>query len=98
MMFIVLITLLNSIGTEVSHKEFYATGIDKSEGWLKNELKENYWKFYYSDGSLNMEDYYQQNISINFWSIYYANGQIERDGNCVLGENNGWWTIIPKEI
>jgi len=49
------------------HKEHYATGTIKAEGWLKNGQKEGYWRFYHQNGKVSEQGEYKNNQRVKYW-------------------------------
>ncbi|WBX76897.1 hypothetical protein PG911_01155 [Tenacibaculum ovolyticum] len=80
-------------------KEYYNNNNLKTEGWLNNDLKINYWKFYYKNGQLKKEGNYKKNLSTKYWYFYRKNGTIEKEGHFVDGKKtNGGCFITIKDM
>lgn len=73
-------------------KTYYPNSQLKSEGWVKENHKTNYWYYYYSNGIKKAEGHYKWNEKTNFWSYYNENGKLIEEGNYKEGDKNGWWT------
>ena len=42
----------------------------KEEGWLLNDQKIAFWKFYYANGNLEKEGHFMANLETNYWCFY----------------------------
>ncbi|HMB63928.1 MAG TPA: hypothetical protein VKN36_12690 [Eudoraea sp.] len=72
------------------HKEFYASGVLKSQGWKDGNIKTGYWFFYRMDGSLEKEGHFL-NGKMNHWWIYYdEEGFVHHKCQLVAGKKNGF--------
>lgn len=73
------------------HRDFYPTGKLKSEGWLNNGAKVEYWKFYHSNGRLSEEGHYKNDRRIAYWKFYTPIGKPVQEGHYENGEKSDWW-------
>ena len=91
-----MITLVLFLGNpsdenRVYHKEYYVSGIMKSEGWLNNGVKTAFWKFYYPNGKLSEKGNYENNRRVSYWRFYTEDGKPLKEGHYQNGEMNDWW-------
>jgi antitoxin component YwqK of YwqJK toxin-antitoxin module len=57
-------------------KNYYANGVLKSEGWIENNEKTDYWLYYYPNGIKKQEGHYKNNEKCKWWIFYDAKGTI----------------------
>lgn len=62
-----------------------------SEGWMQNEKKENFWKFYYPNGKLKSEGHFTNNIKHEYWTHYAKSGNKISEGHMSVGLKTNWW-------
>jgi antitoxin component YwqK of YwqJK toxin-antitoxin module len=75
------------------HKTYYYNGNIKEEGWLKNNVKVDYWKFYYENGTLKKEGHFKNNLPEEYWHFYRKNAQKEKEGHFIKGKKCKWWAF-----
>ena len=68
----------------------------KAEGWLKNDLKMGYWKYYHRNGKISEQGAYHSNKREKYWYFYDRNGKVEKEGHYVGGKNTNWWLFYDK--
>jgi len=93
-MLIILFTSIyshSSIGQKAYHKEYYANGNLKSEGWLINGNKIDYWKFYHTNGNISEKGHYKNNIRVKYWYFYNTNTKPKLEGHYKDGKMTDWW-------
>ena len=69
-----LFSFLQVLGQKTYFKNYYPNGKLKSEGWLNQNQKEEYWFFYNENGSKKEEGHYKNNQKVNWW-VYYDEKQ-----------------------
>ena len=63
----------------------------KVGGWIKNNQKNGYWKFYYENGNVEKEGRYSTNKPIKYWYFYTQNGFKKSEGHFTKGNKANWW-------
>ena len=86
-----LVFSLIGYGQKNYQKNYFNTGILKSEGWIKNGEKTNYWKFYYENRSLKKEGHYANDNETKYWYFYHLNGIKKTEGHYSEGKKYKWW-------
>lgn len=93
--FNVLILGLNR-GDKVYIKEFYLNKRLKSEGWMQNNKKQDYWFFYNENGAKKEEGHFENDKKTSWWISYNSKNKIVKkceykndklDGFSVIYEN-----------
>jgi antitoxin component YwqK of YwqJK toxin-antitoxin module len=83
-------------GTKTYSKIYFENGNLKSEGWLYENQKIDYWFYYYENGNKKEEGHYDRNKKIKWWIFYDLNGNIQRkaefknnmqEGLCLVYKN-----------
>ncbi len=91
---IVFVTLIFNNDQDVNKiyiKEYYETGVLKSEGWEQNGLKEDYWIYYNSNKTVSQKGHYLRGKANQYWFFYSKNGSLLKEGMFYKGIENGWW-------
>ncbi len=57
-------------------KNYFKNGNLKEEGWMTNDLKNDYWFYYYENGNKKEEGHYKSNRKEKWWIYYDKNGEI----------------------
>lgn len=78
-------------------RTFFASGEIKSEGWLKNGLKTNYWKNYYQNGKIASEGHYESNKKTKYWKFFNEDGLIVKEGHYAQGKKYKWWLFYDQD-
>jgi antitoxin component YwqK of YwqJK toxin-antitoxin module len=69
---LVLLLTITACAQKRFERTFYENGTIKSEGWLDNGTKVDFWKFYYPQGILKSSGAFTANgTKDKFWSYYY---------------------------
>lgn len=91
--FIVCIAFSALIGdeTKMYSKEYHNNGHLKSEGWVLNTKKINYWKFYHPSGAVSSEGHYKNNRPEAYWYFYNEDGKVTKEGHYKNGIVQDWW-------
>lgn len=77
-------------------KNYFDSGKIKSEGWLKNNQKTDYWFYYYENGNKKEEGHYTNNKKIKWWVFYDINQEIEKKCMFENDKMNGFCIIYSK--
>lgn len=73
------------------YKEFFPTGIVKSEGEIIGGKSNGHWKYYYDNGQLKAEGEEKNGMKEGFWKYYFKEGKIASEGNYLKGMEDGKW-------
>jgi antitoxin component YwqK of YwqJK toxin-antitoxin module len=57
-------------------KNYYPNRSIKSEGWIQNNQKTDYWFYYYPNGNKREEGHYRNNKKCKWWIFYNAKGEV----------------------
>lgn len=81
---------------KIYFKNYFENGNLKSEGWISQNQKVDYWYYYYENGTKKSEGHFEANKKINWWLFYNQNGTIEKkvefknniqEGLCLIYKN-----------
>ena len=90
--FLSIISFTSSASREYA-RSYYSDGTIKSEGWLQDNKKVDFWTFYYSNGKVKEKGHYTQNLRTKYWHFYNENGIVKSEGHYVAGKRNNWWSF-----
>ena len=62
-----------------------------SEGWIENNQKTKFWKFYHENGNRKKQGHFSENKEINYLKFYSKTGSLEKEGHFKNGKKNNWW-------
>lgn len=62
-----------------------------SEGWIENNQKIEFWKFYHNNGNLKKAGHFSADKEIKYWKFYTKSGSLEKEGHFKNGKKNNWW-------
>ncbi|WGK65410.1 toxin-antitoxin system YwqK family antitoxin [Croceiramulus getboli] len=74
-------------------KDYYSSGQLKSEGWMQDELKQDYWIFYHSNGHKSAQGSYDQGEKSGYWFFYNEHEKLIKEGHYQKDQEEGWWTF-----
>lgn len=86
----------NGFCQKTYQKERYKDGTLKAEGWLQNNVKTGYWKFYHPNGNTYKEGHYKNNVPIKYWYFYRENAAKEKEGHYKNGKQHKWWLYYDE--
>ncbi|MGH2646209.1 MAG: toxin-antitoxin system YwqK family antitoxin, partial [Ginsengibacter sp.] len=72
---------------------YYLFPIKKSEGYVKNNLKEGIWKYYYSDGKVSSIVTYSKGVRNGRSQQFYQNGKLSSD---VFYQNGNFYGTVKN--
>ncbi|MFY7670445.1 toxin-antitoxin system YwqK family antitoxin [Tenacibaculum sp. MEBiC06402] len=78
-------------------KNYFENGKIKSEGWIENDKKENYWVFYYKNGNIKEKGHYIKGLRDKYWYFYNRNSSKDKEGHFVKGQKNKWWLFYGND-
>lgn len=73
-----LLCLFPIYGQKTYVKNYFKNGNMKSEGWLQQNQKVDYWFFYNENGSKKEEGHYLENKKTKWWLFYSISGEIQK--------------------
>jgi antitoxin component YwqK of YwqJK toxin-antitoxin module len=76
---------------------YHQNGILKSEGWLDDDKKIDYWHFYYSNGNIKSKGHYDNNAKDKYWHYFDLNGNKVEEGRYKNDMKHGWWKIYKQD-
>ena len=89
---IILVLISLSVSAQKTYqKTYFDNGNLKSEGWQKNNQKNDYWKFYYENGNIKKEGRFSKDKPIKYWYFYTKKGIKKSAGHFLNGEKSNWW-------
>ncbi|CAM3091740.1 toxin-antitoxin system YwqK family antitoxin [Flavobacterium frigoris] len=100
---IILLYFLPASGQKIYFKNYYENGNMKSEGWLYENQKVDYWFYYYENGTKKEEGHFEDNKKIKWWIFYDIKESIQKktefknnvqEGLCIIYKNG---SIIKAE-
>ncbi|WP_281541377.1 toxin-antitoxin system YwqK family antitoxin [Maribacter aestuarii] len=97
MKFVLLFALFLLLGFTVVSEEktydktFYDNGKLKSEGWLRYNVKTDYWKYYHENGKISSQGSYVYGKEDGYWYFYDKNRIRTKEGHYEEGEQINWW-------
>jgi antitoxin component YwqK of YwqJK toxin-antitoxin module len=78
-------------------KTYHENGKLKSEGWLRFNVKTNYWKFYHKNGKIASQGHYEYGKKQKYWYFYSENRVRVQEGHFADGEKINWWLFYDKK-
>ncbi len=98
MRFLIICLLYSSFtfGQKTYQKNFFDNGTIKSEGWIENNQKIDYWKFYYKNEVLQKEGHFLNDKETEFWYFYTESGTKKSEGHFRKGKKNKWWLFYDE--
>lgn len=92
----IMLFLLPLLGQKMYLKNYFESGSMKSEGWMTESQKTDYWYYYYENGNKKQEGHYVANKKADWWLFYNINGRISKkvefknnlqEGLCLIYKN-----------
>jgi len=91
---IVSVVKMNGDTTDtIKHIEYYPNGKKKTEGGIKNNLRDNKWTFWYENGNIWSEGNFVNGKSEGVFNIYNEDGSKYMQSNYKDGIPDGCWTF-----
>ena len=78
-------------------RTFYDNGTLASEGWMRYNIKTDYWKFYHPNGQLSEQGNFTYNKREKYWFFYDENRIRTQEGHYANNERIGWWLFYDKK-
>ncbi len=70
------IFLFHSLDEKIYVRDYYPNKTLKSEGWMQNNKKVDYWFFYYENGVKKEEGHFENNKRAEWWIFYNTKKKI----------------------
>ena len=83
-------TFFQVSGQKFYSKEYYDNGKLKSEGWLNQNQKVDYWFYYFENGNKKEEGHFINNKKCKWWIFYNPNEEITKKCEFKNGLINGF--------
>lgn len=87
----------NPFGNYTYNKVFYETGRTKAEGWVKNGVKEGYWRFYHPNGILAEKGHYKNGRRNSYWFFFTCSGAPQQEGHYTNDKMADWWLFYDSK-
>ena len=78
-------------------RTYYDNGNLKSEGWLRYNVKTDYWKFYHKNGKIASQGPYAYGKEDGYWYFFDKNRIRTKEGHYAKGEQVDWWLYYDKK-
>jgi antitoxin component YwqK of YwqJK toxin-antitoxin module len=87
---LLLFTFFQVSGQKTYFKDYYDNGKLKSEGWLDQNKKVNYWFYYFENGNKKEEGHFINNNKCKWWIFYKSNEEIDKKCQFENNQKNGY--------
>lgn len=77
-------------------KTYFDNGNIKSEGWIQNNLKTDYWFYYYENGRKKEEGHYKNDKKTKWWVFYDVNEEVVKKSKFENDKMDGLTIIYYK--
>ncbi|MBF2709605.1 toxin-antitoxin system YwqK family antitoxin [Flavobacterium soyangense] len=75
---LILLSCIRVSGQKVYFKEYFGNGKIKSEGWLIEGQKVDYWLYYYENGDKKEEGHFANNKKSKWWIFYNIKDEVSK--------------------
>lgn len=90
--------LMNASSTDKTYiKKYHNNGILKTEGWVKENQKIEYWYTYTKTGDVKSEGHYTKDKKNGYWYYYNTENCESIEGTYKKGKKTGWWIFTKKD-
>tara|TARA_R110002074_G_scaffold399036_1_gene591662 strand:- start:11642 stop:12139 length:498 start_codon:yes stop_codon:yes gene_type:complete len=91
--------LLAFTGSEDKRYErtYFEDGTLASEGWLRFNVKSDYWSFYHPNGKIAEKGFFEYGKKEKYWFFYDENRIRTKEGKYLKNEQIGWWLFYDKK-
>jgi antitoxin component YwqK of YwqJK toxin-antitoxin module len=87
---LLLFTFFQVSGQKTYSKEYYDSGKLKSEGWLNQKQKVDYWFYYFENGNKKEEGHFINNKKCKWWLTYNSKEEINKKCEFENDQLNGF--------
>jgi antitoxin component YwqK of YwqJK toxin-antitoxin module len=78
-------------------RNYYKDGTLASEGWMRFNVKTDYWIFYHPNGKKAEQGYFAYGKKENYWFFYDEHRIRTKEGHFKNNEQVGWWLFYDKK-
>ena len=78
-------------------RTFYEDGTLASEGWMRFNVKTDYWSFYHTNGKIAEKGFFTYGKKEKYWFFYDENRIRTKEGKYVKNKQEGWWLFYDKK-
>lgn len=68
-----------------------------SEGWIENNQKVEFWRFYYDNEKIEKEGHFSKDQETKYWKFYTTEGRLDKEGHFKNGNKTGWWLFYDTD-
>lgn len=98
LLFLTLVLSIGNLADEKNYdKTYYDNGNLKSEGWLRYNVKTDYWKFYHENGKISEQGHYKYGKREKYWYFYNKNRVRTKEGHYSKDEQVDWWLFYDPQ-
>ena len=94
---IFLILGFNESEDKTYDRTYYDNGKLKSEGWLRYNVKTDYWKFYHENGKIASQGPFAYGKEDGYWYFFDKNRIRTKEGHYEKGEQINWWLYYDNK-
>lgn len=94
--YIMILFLSSTINQKEFIKNYDDQGNLKSEGWIQNNQKTDFWTFYYNDGTIEKKGHFSNDKKTDYWYFYTKNKKLFKEGSFISNRANNWWVFYSK--
>lgn len=77
---------------------YYNSGLRKSEGWMQNGKKHDYWTFFHQNGKIASQGNFNEGMKDGYWFYYNKNGFKTKEGHYKQNTPTKWWVYYHNNI
>ncbi|WP_179021938.1 toxin-antitoxin system YwqK family antitoxin [Winogradskyella forsetii] len=78
-------------------RNFDTEGHLKSEGWVLNGQKTDFWTFHHSNGRIEKKGHFKNGKKTGYWYFYSENNKLLKEGSYTKNTMNDWWTFYSEK-
>jgi antitoxin component YwqK of YwqJK toxin-antitoxin module len=78
-------------------RTYFEDGSLASEGWIRFNIKTDYWSFYHKNGKIARKGYFEYGKREKYWFFYDENRIRTKEGNFFKNKQEGWWLFYDKK-
>lgn len=77
-------------------KNYNDNGILKSEGWIQNKKKVDFWLFYYNNSAIKKKGHFNNGKESGYWYFYNQENKKTKEGHYIYGNKEKWWIFFNE--
>lgn len=93
---LIIFTFFQASAQRNYQKSYFKNGQLKSEGWLNQNQKVDYWFYYFENGNKKEEGHYTANKKCKWWIFYKSNEAINKKSEFENDQLNGYSLFYKK--